>query len=145
MVACIRRDYAAVKSLISNGAKVNLFVPPPSSSMSTKAPFSRVQPEMHHWTPLHFAVAYGSVNIAKYLLDNGANVEGDRGNDGSLLSCETPLQMASAQGNEEMVGLLLARGADPTLSSLTEEVVFGAEAQRATACAIVLAAGHGRR
>jgi uncharacterized protein len=58
------------------------------------------------WTPLHYACAKGQLEIAQYLLANGAIVDSlSPGN-------TTPLMMAVQSGNEQLVKLLLDKGAD---------------------------------
>jgi ankyrin repeat protein len=58
------------------------------------------------WTPLHYACAKGQIEIAQYLLANGAIVDSlSPGN-------TTPLMMAVQSGNEVLVKLLLDKGAD---------------------------------
>ena len=58
------------------------------------------------WTPLHYACAKGQLEIAQYLLANGAAVDSlSPGN-------TTPLMMAVQSGNEVLVKLLLDKGAD---------------------------------
>ena len=58
------------------------------------------------WTPLHYACAKGQLEIAQYLLANGAIVDSlSPGN-------TTPLMMAVQSGNEVLVKLLLDKGAD---------------------------------
>jgi ankyrin repeat protein len=58
------------------------------------------------WTPLHYASAKGHLEIAQYLLTNGAIVDAlSPGN-------TTPLMMAVQSGNEALVKLLLDKGAD---------------------------------
>ena len=58
------------------------------------------------WTPLHYACAKGQIEIAQYLLANGAIVDSlSPGN-------TTPLMMAVQSGNEVLVNLLLDKGAD---------------------------------
>lgn len=58
------------------------------------------------WTPLHYACARGRLEIAQYLITNGAIVDAlSPGN-------TTPLMMAVQSGNEALVKLLLDKGAD---------------------------------
>jgi ankyrin repeat protein len=58
------------------------------------------------WTPLHYACAKGHIEVAQFLLANGANVN-------SLsLGGTTPLMMAVQSGNELLVKLLLDKSAD---------------------------------
>jgi ankyrin repeat protein len=58
------------------------------------------------WTPLHYACAKGHLDVASFLITNGANVN-------SLsLGGTTPLMMAVQSGNELLVKLLLDKGAD---------------------------------
>jgi uncharacterized protein len=88
-LAAFFRHPEAVRLLLANGADVNL------ASRNTQ----RV-------TPLHSAVAGGSVEIVRDLLAHGPDVHArqDLG--------FTPLHGAAADGNEEMIGLLLAHGSD---------------------------------
>lgn len=76
--------------------------------------------ETQHWTALTYTALLGHCNIARILLERGAAVEG-----GAKLSEDkctvTPLQAATASGNNEMVALLLAHGAQPFLSTLIKD------------------------
>jgi hypothetical protein len=58
------------------------------------------------WTPLHYACAKGQVEVAQFLISNGATV------DSMSLGNTTPLMMAVQSGNERLVKLLLDKGAD---------------------------------
>uniref|UniRef100_A0A670HT07 Ankyrin repeat and BTB/POZ domain-containing protein 2 n=1 Tax=Podarcis muralis TaxID=64176 RepID=A0A670HT07_PODMU len=81
-------------------------------------------------TPLMYACSAGDEAMVQMLIDAGANldipllldagahVEGSAVNSGEDNYAETPLQLASAAGNYELVSLLLSRGADPLLSML---------------------------
>jgi len=62
--------------------------------------------EMVKWTPLHVASKNGRLEIARILLENGADVnyQGDR--------CRSPLNIASRCGYADFVRLLLNHGAD---------------------------------
>ena len=58
------------------------------------------------WTPLHYASAKGHLDVALYLIANGAMI--DSLSPGNV----TPLMMAVQSGNELLIKLLLDKGAD---------------------------------
>jgi ankyrin repeat protein/tetratricopeptide (TPR) repeat protein len=62
----------------------------------------------NNWTPLHRAAWNGQLVVARFLLENGANVDQPSGTER-----KTALVLAAAQGHKSMVELLLARGASP--------------------------------
>ena len=58
------------------------------------------------WTPLHYACAKGNLDVAKFLVANGALVNSN------ALNGTTPLMMAVQSGNEDLMRFLLENGAD---------------------------------
>uniref|UniRef100_UPI00398E6A9D ankyrin repeat and BTB/POZ domain-containing protein 3-B n=1 Tax=Pristiophorus japonicus TaxID=55135 RepID=UPI00398E6A9D len=111
MYACARGDEAMVQMLLDAGAAVNSEIPSPSHK------YPSIPVETRHWTALTLAVLHGHMAAVQLLLDAGANVEGSVGQGGENYS-ETPLQLASAAGNFELVSLLLERGAEPMLGTM---------------------------
>ncbi len=80
-------------------------------------------------TSLHIACREGNFEIAKTLIDNGANV--------NIVDNEgwTPLMRASLAGNNEIVEILLKNGAKANqLNSLNESALIHATSSRCTKC-----------
>lgn len=66
----------------------------------------RAQLDHIGWTPLHYACSRGQLDVAQFLIANGAMV------DSLNLGGTTPLMMAVQSGNEYLVKLLLDKGAN---------------------------------
>ncbi|XP_029139337.1 ankyrin repeat and BTB/POZ domain-containing protein BTBD11 isoform X1 [Protobothrops mucrosquamatus] len=111
MYACVRGDEAMVQMLLDAGADLNAEV------INTPHKYPSVHPETRHWTALTFAVLHGHIPVVQLLLDAGAKVEGSLEH-GEENYSETPLQLAAAAGNFELVSLLLERGADPMIGTM---------------------------
>lgn len=89
---CSDNNYAVVKLLLDHGADVN-------AKSHRKVP------------PLHRACEYDAIRVAKLLLDNGADID-------AIDNRHTALYAAGRSGNEEVVRLLLARGANVDLGGV---------------------------
>ncbi|KAM6896341.1 ankyrin repeat and BTB/POZ domain-containing protein 3-A [Lycodopsis pacificus] len=135
MYACVRGDEAMVQMLLDAGADINSEVP------STVNKHPSVYPETRHGTPLTFAVLHGHVPVVQLLLDNRANVEGAL-QDGAENYTETPLQLASAAGNFELVSLLLERGADPMIGTMCRNGISSAPLGDMNSFSLAAAHGH---
>ena len=85
MMASISGDLPLVKTLVLN---------------------KRAQLDHIGWTPLHYAASKGQLEVAQFLISNGALV------DSLNLGGTTPLMMAVQSGNEYLVKLLLDNGAN---------------------------------
>lgn len=136
MYACVRGDEAMVQMLLDAGADINSEVP------NTVHKYPSVYPETRQGTPLTFAVLHGHVPVVQLLLDARANVEGSL-QDGAENYSETPLQLASAAGNFELVTLLLERGADPMIGTMYRNGI--SSAPQGDMNSFSLAAAHGHR
>nr|XP_023653572.1 ankyrin repeat and BTB/POZ domain-containing protein BTBD11 isoform X1 [Paramormyrops kingsleyae] len=136
MYACVRGDEAMVQMLLDAGADINSEVP------NTVHKYPSVYPEMRQGTPLTFAVLHGHVPVVQLLLDARANVEGAV-QDGAENYTETPLQLASAAGNFELVSLLLERGADPMIGTVSRNGI--SSTPQGDMNSYSLAASHGHR
>uniref|UniRef100_A0A8C6UHA7 BTB (POZ) domain containing 11b n=1 Tax=Neogobius melanostomus TaxID=47308 RepID=A0A8C6UHA7_9GOBI len=134
MYACVRGDEAMVQMLLDAGADIN------SEVSVHKHP--SVFPETRQATPLTFAVLHGHVPVVQLLLDAKANVEGSL-QDGMENYTETPLQLAAAAGNFELVSLLLERGADPMVGTMYRNGI--STAPQGDMNSYSLAAAHGHR
>lgn len=87
LMAAWKGKTEAVRWLLDHGAKVNR--------------------DGLQWGALHYAVFAGNADVAKLLMERGADVNG-RAPNGS-----TVLMMAAREGHEELAKALLAAGADP--------------------------------
>ena len=66
--------------------------------------------------PLHWAVLYGKIEMAKCLIDNGADVDMKNDSDGA-----TPLHLAAIYGEIEIVKSLIDNGAHVDLKDKDDE------------------------
>jgi len=135
MYACADGNEALVKTLIEYHALLDTQVP------NNQQIYPLLNLELKSWTALCFAAMKGHVNVCQLLLEAGASPNGalDYGRDSQV---ETPLQLASAGGDYELVSLLLRKGADPYISVNTASFSPGS---RGYGNAFAAAAAHGHR
>ena len=62
--------------------------------------------DAHGWTALHLAARKGHVDVIKFLLDQGANI------DAETEDHDTPLEMAALHGHLDAVQMLVDNGSD---------------------------------
>jgi ankyrin repeat protein len=86
--AIVRQDFQQIKSIVERDARVL------DNTQGQDQP------------PLHLAIKTGNLNIIRYLVDNGAEVNGKNW-DG-----DTPLHIAASRGDYEIMSFLVSRGAD---------------------------------
>uniref|UniRef100_A0A8C5DAM7 Ankyrin repeat and BTB/POZ domain-containing protein BTBD11-A-like n=1 Tax=Gouania willdenowi TaxID=441366 RepID=A0A8C5DAM7_GOUWI len=135
MYACVRGDEAMVQMLLDAGADINSEVP------STVNKHPSVYPETRQGTPLTFAVLHGHAPVVQLLLDHRANAEGAL-QDGAENYTETPLQLAAAAGNFELVSLLLERGADPMIGTMCRNGISSTPLGEMNSYSLAAAHGH---
>uniref|UniRef100_A0A8C8CPE8 BTB domain-containing protein n=1 Tax=Oncorhynchus tshawytscha TaxID=74940 RepID=A0A8C8CPE8_ONCTS len=138
MYACVRGDEAMVKMLLDTGADINSEVSCHLLCHQSPIYYPPLQPVCSCWLDL---TTYSSANPL-LLLDSRDSMEGALP-DGADNYTETPLQLASAAGNFELVSLLLERGADPMTGTMNRNGI--SSAQLGDMNSYSLAASHGHR
>lgn len=116
--AAIRGDMKTVLKLIEQGLSVNTADETGNSAfkyacgqghlhiVKAMIPFADLNDMESRWTPLHISVEYAHNDVAKMLIDNGADVN-HRNQVG-----ETPLHISCKKGDFECVKVLVKGGAD---------------------------------
>ncbi|XP_058802518.1 ankyrin-1-like isoform X2 [Phymastichus coffea] len=94
-IAVTMNDFQLVKKFLNSGENINQPVLKNLRQFST-------------YTPLHFAVKYGHENMAKLLINRGADVNAN--NDDPQF--DTPLQLAIKYGHHRLIDLLLKNKAN---------------------------------
>ena len=92
-------------------------------------------------TPLMCAVEHGHVDMARFLLDAGANVNATAL--WNLTDGCTALMFAADQGNAELTALLLERGAHVNAADETEQNALMRAAAAGNAATVACLAAHG--
>lgn len=105
MMAAFKNNRRAAEALLARGAKVN----------------------RSGWTPLHYAAAGGSEDIARLLIARKAKLDAPSPR---ASGAYTPLMMAAREAQPGMVRLLLEQGANPALKN-TEGLNAAQIAERA--------------
>ncbi len=105
MMAAYKNNKRAAEALLAKGAQVN----------------------RAGWTPLHYAAASGSEDIARLLIARKARLDAVSPRESGSY---TPLMMAAREGQPALVRLLLEQGANPLLKN-TEGMTAAGIAERA--------------
>ncbi len=117
-------DFA--KYLVTKGANVNIMSGkrwrPTGTPPKYVNTFYTLGSYSAGWTPLMLAVSKGYTDIAKLLIDSGADItpKPDDSFSTYYCSCWTPLTVAAAYGHQEITGMLLDNGAD--INSKTKDL-----------------------
>ncbi|KAG0415898.1 hypothetical protein HPB47_006926 [Ixodes persulcatus] len=139
MLACARGDEPAARLLVQAGADVHAEASPASAREDPTVP------ETQSWTALTFATTQGMISTVRLLLEKGANVEGSAAPNEEKIT-ETPLQLAVAFSQLELMALLLSYGANPFFSTpFRDAQSYGGAQPRGCYGAAAVAAAHGRR
>jgi len=112
MLAAGNADTAMAALLLQRGANVNAVSAKPGASMVKNGVI-----RLGSFTPLLLAATYGPAKLVKLLLDAGADVNARDGRGATPLI----LSVSSEFQDPEIVRLLLARGADPSVKMETGE------------------------
>jgi ankyrin repeat protein len=117
--AALRKDAAAVRALIKQGAEVNA-------------------PHGDGMTALHWAASHGDADLVQTLLTAGANVKAQ-----ARINAYTPLFLASQHGHADVVDRLLKAHANPNAVSSTGStpLMLAAASGHVDAVKLLLAAG----
>lgn len=109
-VAALQEDIQQITNLVKSGADIN--------ARYTGRP-NKTADKIIDATPLHLVVTMGKANVAKVLLDHGADFEakmrralGSGKPPEEQYSEMTPLHLAAMEGHTSIVDMLLTKGAD---------------------------------
>ncbi|MDD5326918.1 MAG: ankyrin repeat domain-containing protein [Phycisphaerae bacterium] len=99
--------------LIAKGAKVDIFTASATGDIERVRDFLRNDPNMvnatqgdYNTTPLHYATSSGQIEMVKFLIEKGADVNA------GYPQKPTPLHLAALQGHLEVAEMLINKGAE---------------------------------
>jgi ankyrin repeat protein len=128
VLATINGHYDAAKFLVEHGTNPNLADKTGRTVLYSAVDFHSV-PQDNRPAPKEDDSAVSTLDLINFLLAHGANVNAqlkaqqpyraklDRGDDTMLTTGTTPLLRAAKAGDNEVVRILLAHGADPKLAT----------------------------